>query len=111
MHILRTSMMKEDKSLSEITNFFRKRYSITAQIIPATDGEVSTRIVTTTRGEMHLQEFWVKYRGRLMVSDIRYENASSALANPAAIDAIKRSRSVIRSEERRVGKECRSRWS
>jgi LPPG:FO 2-phospho-L-lactate transferase len=95
MHILRTSMIKEDKSLSEITNFFRKRYSITAQIIPATDGEVSTRIVTTTRGEMHLQEFWVKYRGRLMVSDIRYMNASSAIANPAAIDAIKRSRSVI----------------
>lgn len=95
MHILRTSMMKEDKSLSEITNFFRKRYSITAQIIPATDGEVSTRIVTTTRGEMHLQEFWVKYRGRLTVSDIRYENASSALANPTAIDAIKRARSVI----------------
>jgi LPPG:FO 2-phospho-L-lactate transferase len=95
MHILRTNMMKENKSLSEITNFFRKRFSITAQIIPATDGEVSTRIVTTTRGEMHLQEFWVKYRGRLVVGDIRYENASSALANPAAIDAIKGCRAVV----------------
>ena len=95
MHLLRTSMLREGKSLSETTDFFRKRFSITAQIIPATDREVSTKIATTTRGEMHLQEFWVKYRGRLTVSDIRYENASSALANPAAIDAIKQCRSVV----------------
>ncbi len=95
MHLLRTSMLKEGKSLSQVTDFFRKRYSINAQIIPATDSEVTTRIVTVTRGEMHLQEFWVKYRGKLSVSDIRYENASSAKANPAAVDAIKRSRAVV----------------
>ncbi|HZB81094.1 MAG TPA: 2-phospho-L-lactate transferase [Nitrososphaera sp.] len=95
MHILRTSMMKEGKSLSETTDFFRKRYSINVQIIPATDREVTTRIVTTTQGDMHLQEYWVKYRGRPGVRDIRYENASSAIAHPAAIDAIKRCRAVV----------------
>jgi len=95
MHLLRTSMMKEGKSLSEITDFFRKQYCINVQIIPATDREVTTRIVTTTQGDMHLQEYWVKYRGRLGVSGIRYENASSAIANPAAIDAIKRCRAVV----------------
>lgn len=95
MHLLRTSMIKEGKSLSETTNFFTKRYSINAQIIPATDREMSTRIVTTRRGEMHLQEFWVKYHGRLGVRDIRYESACSALANPAAIDAIERCRAVL----------------
>ena len=95
MHILRTSMIKEGKSLSDITNFFRRRYSIKARIIPATDNEVTTRIVTTTKGDMHLQEFWVKYRGRLGVRTIRYHNASGATANPAAIDAIKRCDAVI----------------
>lgn len=95
LHLLRTSMIKEGKSLSETTDFLRKRYSINAQIIPATDSEVPTMIVTSTRGEMHLQEFWVKHQGRLSVSDIRYENASSAIANPVAIDAIKRCRAII----------------
>jgi len=95
MHILRTSMMKEGKSLSDITNFFRRRYSIKARIIPATDNEVTTRIVTTTKGDMHLQEFWVKHRGRLGVRTIRYHNASSSTVNPAAIDAIKRCDAVI----------------
>jgi LPPG:FO 2-phospho-L-lactate transferase len=87
-HLLRTSMMKEGKSLSEITNFFRDCYSLSAQIIPATDKEMMTRIVTNTQGEIHLQEFWVKDRGRPKVTGIRYESASTATANPAALDAI-----------------------
>ena len=95
IHLLRTSMMKEGKSLSEITNFFRGCYSVRAQIIPATDKEMMTRIVTNTLGEIHLQEFWVKDRGRPKVTGIRYENASKATANPAALDAIKRCHAVV----------------
>jgi LPPG:FO 2-phospho-L-lactate transferase len=96
IHLLRTSMMKDGKSLSEITNFFRKCYSISTQLIPATDKEVTTSIVTSsTRGSMHLQEFWVKHKGRPTVTEIRYDNASSATANTAAIDAIKRCKAVV----------------
>ena len=95
VHLLRTSMMKEGKSLSEITNFFRGCYSVRAQIIPATDKEMMTRIVTNTLGEIHLQEFWVKHRGRPKVTGIRYENASTATANPAALDAIRRCDAVV----------------
>ncbi|MDQ3853179.1 MAG: 2-phospho-L-lactate transferase [Thermoproteota archaeon] len=95
IHLLRTSMMKDGKTLSEITDFFRKCYSITAQLIPATDREVTTRVLSSTRGDMHLQEFWVRYKGRPTVTGVRYDNASSATANTAAIDAIKRCRAVI----------------
>jgi LPPG:FO 2-phospho-L-lactate transferase len=95
IHLLRTSMMKDGKSLSEITGFLRKCYSISAQLIPATDREVTTTIVTTSRGDMHLQEFWVKHKGRPRVSDVRYDNANSATANPSAIDAIKRCRAIV----------------
>jgi LPPG:FO 2-phospho-L-lactate transferase len=94
-HLLRTSMIKSGKSLSEITNFFRKRYSVTAQLIPVTDSEVTTRIVTDRMGDMHLQEFWVKHKGRPKITGVRYDNAGSATANPAAIDAINQSQAVV----------------
>jgi LPPG:FO 2-phospho-L-lactate transferase len=87
IHLLRTSMMKDGKSLSEITNFFRKCYSISAQLIPATDKELTTSI--------HLQEFWVKHKGRPTVTGVRYDNASRATANTAAIEAIKQCRAVV----------------
>ena len=95
IHLVRTSMMKEGKSLSDITNFFRRCYSISAELIPATDREVTTRIVTRSKGDMHLQEFWVKHKGRPTVIGVRYDNASRATANTAAIEAIKQCRAVV----------------
>jgi LPPG:FO 2-phospho-L-lactate transferase len=95
IHLLRTNMMKNGKSLSEITNFFSNCYSISAQLIPATNTEVTTSILTSSRGDMHLQEFWVKYKGRPRVTGVRYDNARSAAANPAALEAIKQCRAVV----------------
>jgi LPPG:FO 2-phospho-L-lactate transferase len=94
-HLLRTSMIRSGKSLSEITDFLRKRYSVTTKLIPVTDKELTTRIVTDRMGEMHLQEFWVKHKGRPKVTGVRYDNAGSATANPAAIDAINQSQAVV----------------
>jgi LPPG:FO 2-phospho-L-lactate transferase len=94
-HLLRTSMIKEGKSLYEITNFFRNCYSLSAQIIPPTDKEVVTSILTSNRGKVDLQEFWVKDKGRPKVMGVTYDNASTATANPAALDAIKRCHAVV----------------
>jgi LPPG:FO 2-phospho-L-lactate transferase len=93
-HILRTSMMKEGKSLSEATSLLGGRYSVAARVIPATDSKVTTKIITD-RGVMHLQEFWVKYGGRPKVTGIRFDGASRARANRDAIDAIKQSDAII----------------
>jgi LPPG:FO 2-phospho-L-lactate transferase len=95
MHLLRTSMIKDGNTLSEVTDFFRNCYCVRAKLIPATDQEMSTRILTSTKGDMHLQEFWVKYKGRPTVTGVRYNNANNAIANAAAIDAIKRSRAIV----------------
>jgi LPPG:FO 2-phospho-L-lactate transferase len=95
-HLIRTNMMKNGKSLSDITNFFRKCYSISAQLIPATDGDMTTSIATNTRGNnMHLQEFWVKHKGRPAITGVRYNNARSNTANPAALESIKQCQAVI----------------
>jgi len=94
-HLIRTSMLKQGKTLSDATDYFREQYSINAQIIPATDEEVSTMVVTSSKGKMHLQEFWVKYKGKPGVRGITYNNADSAKANPRAIEAIRRSSGIV----------------
>ena len=53
-------------------------------IIPVTDNTVSTRI-TTSKGKLHLQEYWVKYRGMDPVEGIEYEGIEKARPNPEAI--------------------------
>jgi LPPG:FO 2-phospho-L-lactate transferase len=93
-HLLRTGMIKGGKSLSEVTGWMRDRYLVAAKVIPATDTEVTTRIMTD-RGEMHLQEFWVKHRGTPKVTGIRYDGADKAAANSDAIDAISKSDAIV----------------
>ncbi|MER3407863.1 MAG: 2-phospho-L-lactate transferase [Nitrososphaera sp.] len=105
-HVIRTTMMKDDgKSLSEVTEFFADRLGIRAKIIPATDDEVATMIRTGTSpaaekkegedGEIHLQEFWVKRRGMPRVAGVRYAGAETARENPAAVEAIRESDTII----------------
>jgi len=80
-HLLRTVMMKQGKSLTEVTSTIARRLGVRGcRVLPATDEHVETRIVTAEKGEMHLQEFWVKERGRLTPKDVRFLGARRARA-------------------------------
>ena len=93
-HLTRTTMLKEGKNLSDITKWMCKKFAVSARVIPVTDGNVETRI-STAKGEMHLQEYWVRYRGRDKVTGIRYVGADKARPNPEAMSAIRDSDLVV----------------
>ncbi|MEX2348600.1 MAG: 2-phospho-L-lactate transferase [Nitrosopumilaceae archaeon] len=94
IHLMRTNMLKNGKNLSDITTWMCQKFAIDTKIIPVTDNAVETRIVTS-RGELHIQEFWVKYKGQDNVEGIKYLGADKARANPAAVNAIHDSKLVI----------------
>jgi LPPG:FO 2-phospho-L-lactate transferase len=93
-HLLRTNLLKNGKSLSEITEWLRNKYAISTKIIPATDSPIETKIITD-KGEMHIQEFWIKHKGEPKVIDIIYDGANRSRINPEAIHALKRSKIII----------------
>lgn len=93
-HLLRTNMLKSGKSLSEITEWLRNKYAISTKIIPATDNAIETKIITD-KGEIHIQEFWVKHRGEPKVMDIIYDGANRSRISPEVIHALKRSKMII----------------
>ena len=93
-HLTRTNMLKNGKSLSDITKWLSEKFSIEIKIIPITDNSVETRIITP-KGAMHLQEFWVKHRGMDSEDGIEYQGADKARPNPDAVNAIQDSSLVI----------------
>ncbi len=93
-HLIRTNMMKNGKNLSDITKWLCEKFAVSAKIIPVTDNSVETRI-TTDKGELHLQEYWVKYRGKDKVEGIQYVGADKARPNPEAINALHDASMVI----------------
>src|SRR6267143_57412 len=76
IHLMRTNMLKNGKNLSDITEWMCQKFAIDTKIIPVTDNSVETRIVTN-KGDLHLQEYWVKYKGQDKVKGIKKELSKS----------------------------------
>jgi len=93
-HLTRTNMLKNGKSLSDITKWMCEKFAIETKIIPVTDNPIETRIITN-KGEMHLQEFWVKHRGLDEVKGIEYQGAEKVRPNPDAMNAIHDSNLIV----------------
>jgi len=93
-HLTRTNMLKNGKSLSHITKWMCEKLSIEIKIVPVTDNTIETRIITD-RGDLHLQEFWVKHRGLDEVKGIEYQGAEKVRPNPDAMNAIHDSNLIV----------------
>ena len=93
-HLIRTNMLKNGLSLTNITKWMCEKFAIETKIIPVSDSSIETRI-TTNKGEMHLQEYWVKYRGRDPVEGIKYIGADKCRPNPEAVNAIHDAQLVV----------------
>lgn len=94
LHVVRTNFLNNGKSLSWITEWIQKKFSILSPIIPASDNHIETRIETSI-GDMHVQEFWVKNHGEINISNIRYQGIENAVANSRAVESIKNSEVII----------------
>ena len=68
-HVKRTKLIEKGLNLTEITKIFAKELNIKHNIIPASDDNIETTIITDNE-EMHLQEFWVKNKGKPLIKDI-----------------------------------------
>ena len=93
-HVIRTNMLHDGKNLSEITEWMRVRYGISSKIIPATDSPIETKILTD-KGEMNIQQFWVKHRGEPKVRGVLYKGSNKARINPEIIQTIKDSEMIV----------------
>ncbi|HSA74725.1 MAG TPA: 2-phospho-L-lactate transferase, partial [Candidatus Nitrosocosmicus sp.] len=77
-HVLRTLLLKEGKSLSEITRILSKKYDLHIPILPASDIHYETNMVTNDGHVFHLQDYWIKHKGSLSLKDIVYKNIKRA---------------------------------
>jgi LPPG:FO 2-phospho-L-lactate transferase len=73
-HLIRTKMLSKGFSLAKITEWLAlHHYNIKNKILPASNLPIETRILTE-KGDMNIQEFWVKNKAKPKVLDIYYKN-------------------------------------
>jgi LPPG:FO 2-phospho-L-lactate transferase len=94
LHIMRTRLLREGKTLTQITKLVTQKLGVKQRILPATDQHVETHIITN-EGEMHLQEFWVKKKSSPSVKGVRYVGAELAEPSEEVIKEIRTADKII----------------
>ena len=88
VHVLRTSLLDEGNSLTEVTRTLADAFGVTEDVVPMSDDPVAT-IVHTPDGPIHFQAFWVAEGGEPTVEDVEFRGAERAAPSDAALDALR----------------------
>jgi len=86
-HIYRTHLLKQQKTLTEITDLMCQKMGISTRIVPMCNESVQTYI-ETPEGNIHFQEYLVKRKMEDRVLDIHFMGAESAQPAPGIIESI-----------------------
>ena len=87
VHILRSKLLAESKTLSEVTAEIADKLGVKARILPMSNSRVETR-VGTPMGELSFEEYFVQRWYQDPVESIRFAGAADAEPAPGVIDAI-----------------------
>jgi LPPG:FO 2-phospho-L-lactate transferase len=94
IHLLRTRLLSEGKTLSQATRTIADRLGLRSRILPMTDQAVETRIETPT-GEISFEEYFVQRWYQDPVISVRFAGALDAKPAPGVIDAISCAQAVL----------------
>lgn len=94
VHILRTELLRRGMTLTAITEELGVRMGVGVSVFPPTDTHMETHIITS-RGEVHLQDFWVRRKGRDKVTGIKYVGSDVARPTEKVLHAIEDAQRII----------------
>ena len=86
-HLARTALLRDGLTLSEATDRITSRWDLGVAVVPATNDEVETHVLTDS-GSMHFQEWWTRHRAALPAVSFDYTSVASATPAPGVLSAI-----------------------
>lgn len=93
-HLLRTQMLDDGSTLTDITGELAHRLGVLARILPMTDDRVRT-VVETEGGLQAFQEYFVKHRWQPVVRNILFEGIFEAEPTPQVLRAIETADTIV----------------
>jgi LPPG:FO 2-phospho-L-lactate transferase len=85
--VLRTTQLRNGKSLSEVSDYLAVQLGVSAQVIPMSDETVSTTIETID-GALEFQQYFVRHQCKPVVKSIRFRGIEAAFPAPQFLDLL-----------------------
>ncbi len=92
-HIVRTDMLRQGRTLTEVTTHLFQSLGVKHPVAPMTDDRVRTKVVSDI-GTLAFQTYFVKHRCEPVVSELLYEGSEEASMSQAFSEALQE-RSVL----------------
>lgn len=93
-HIMRTRLLREGRTLTEVTRMLAQRLGVQCVLAPMADEPVRT-MVQTDQGELAFQEYFVHRRCEPRVTDVRFRGAERSRMSPAFAEALAKAQAVV----------------
>ena len=87
-HLLRTRMLQDGMTLSEVTSYFCKHHNIPYQVYPVTNDPVPTLVKTNDDKVLNFQDYFVRLGCRPAVAGFDFHNIEKSQPVPGVLDAI-----------------------
>src|SRR6476661_9957772 len=94
VHLLRTKLLKQGKTLSEVSTEIAAKMGVQARILPMSNARVETRVGTPI-GELSFEEYFVQRWYQDPVDSVRFAGIADAEPAPGVIEAIQSASAVI----------------
>ena len=95
IHLMRSKLLAQGKTLTEATAEICAKLGVQARILPMSDSQVETRVMTPTVGELSFEEYFVQRWYQDPVQSVRFAGAADAGPAPGVIEAIKSAAVVL----------------
>jgi LPPG:FO 2-phospho-L-lactate transferase len=93
-HILRTNLIKQGLTLTQVTAQISRSFGVEAKILPMTNDFFETR-VKTPNGTIHFEDYMVKNGAKEAVLGVEFDGAKTAKPAEGVLEAIMDSNLVI----------------
>ncbi len=82
-HIIRSELLRQGRSLSEVVDYLCERMHIRHKVMPMTDDAVSTIVKLRDGGELSFQHYFVRDKCEPVVTGFEFAGMSSASPSPS----------------------------
>jgi len=93
-HLHRTRLLREGRTLTQITRAIVQALGVPATVLPMSDQPVRTRILGPD-GWLAFQEYFVREKAQVEVRAVNYAGAPVARPAPGVLDALRRADAVL----------------
>ena len=93
-HLYRTQRLAQGASKSDVTRELCERWGVRVTLVPVSDDPIETQFETEV-GRLSFQEYFVRHRHGVAVSDVRFAGVEQAAPTTAALDAITRAERIV----------------